>query len=151
DSRLRQGDFRGEEPRVPWLGQSIEALDKLDAALKNRLAAVRDLPYMVFHDAYQYFEAAYGLNVAGSVTVSPERRPGARGLAEIREKIVAVQARCVFSEPQFEPRLVATVIEGTGARTGVLDPLGGDLPPETESYFTLMNGLADNLVSCLQQ
>jgi len=125
-------------------------LDTLDAELKIRLAPVRDIPYLVFHDAYQYFEVAYGLNVAGSVTANPERRPGARGIAEIRQRIVKVQARCVFSEPQFEPRLVATVIEGTGARTGVLDPLGVELPAETESYFRLMNHLADNLIRGLQ-
>jgi zinc transport system substrate-binding protein len=127
-----------------------ERLGSLDARLKAKLAPVKKVPYVVFHDAYQYFETAYGLNAVGSVTIDPERRPGARRIREIREKIKELNARCVFSEPQFEPRLVATVIEGTGARTGVLDPLGARLPAGPESYFLLLNALADNLVAGLR-
>jgi len=126
-------------------------LDSLHAQLKTKLAPVQNVPYVVFHDAYQYFEVAYGLNAVGSITIDPERKPGARRIAEIREKIDKLQARCVFSEPQFEPKLVATVIEGTGARTGVLDPLGSELPAGRESYFLLLNALADNLVAGLQK
>jgi zinc transport system substrate-binding protein len=122
-------------------------LDKLDTELKTRLAPVRTTPYVVFHDAYHYFESAYGLNAVGSITIDPERAPGAKRIAEIREKIKDLQARCVFSEPQFESRLVQTVIEGTGARTGVLDPLGADLDPGENSYFVLLENLADNLIS----
>ncbi|ALC17302.1 ABC-type Zn2+ transport system, periplasmic component/surface adhesin [Desulfuromonas soudanensis] len=125
-------------------------LDTLHAELKARLAPVKSIPYIVFHDAYQYFEAAYGLSAVGSVTLSVDRKPGARRIEEIREKIRELNARCVFSEPQFEPRLVATVIEGTGARTGILDPLGAALPSGEESYFQLMNDLADNLLAGLQ-
>jgi zinc transport system substrate-binding protein len=122
-------------------------LDTLHKELKTRLTPVKAAPYVVFHDAYHYFESAYGLNAVGSITVDPERSPGAKRVSEIRSKIKALQARCVFSEPQFESRLVQTVIEGTGARTGVLDPLGTDLAPEENSYFVLMNDLADNLIS----
>jgi zinc transport system substrate-binding protein len=125
-------------------------LDTLHAGLKARLAAVRTIPYIVFHDAYPYFEAAYGLNAVGSVTLTVDRKPGARRIEAIRKKIRELNARCVFSEPQFEPRLVATVIEGTGARTGILDPLGAALPSGEECYFQLMNDLADNLLAGLQ-
>jgi zinc transport system substrate-binding protein len=124
-------------------------LDVLDAGLRQRLAAVKGVPFVVFHDAYHYLEHRYGLAAIGSITVSPENRPGARRLQEIRGKIVALGARCVFSEPQFEPRLVTTVIAGTGARTGVLDPEGAALAPGPELYFQLMNGLAESLVHCL--
>jgi zinc transport system substrate-binding protein len=127
-----------------------ERLDTLHAGLKARLAPVKNIPYIVFHDAYPYFEAAYGLNAVGSVTLSVDRKPGARRIGEIRQKIRELNARCVFSEPQFEPRLVVTVIEGTGARTGVLDPLGAALPSGEECYFQLMNDLADNLLAGLQ-
>jgi zinc transport system substrate-binding protein len=131
-------------------GAALERrLDTLDAGLRQRLAAVRGVPFVVFHDAYQYAERRYGLAAIGSITVSPENRPGARRLQEIRGKIMALGARCVFREPQFEPRLVDTVIAGTGARTGTLDPEGAALAPGPELYFQLMSGLADSLVRCL--
>lgn len=126
-----------------------ERLAALDAELAEQLAPLQDKPYIVFHDAYRYFEERYGLSPAGSVTVAPERVPGARRLSEIRERIKRASPLCVFAEPQFEPRLVATLIEGTQARRGVLDPLGAELEPGPELYFTLMRNLADNLARCL--
>ena len=129
--------------------QLSRRLTELHNKLQSRLAPVREVPYLVFHDAYQYFEAAFSLNPIGSITVNPERRPGAKRIWQMREKIKSSGAVCVFREPQFEPRLVATVVEGTGARTGVLDPLGAALPTGPESYFLLLRNLADNLVACL--
>ncbi len=126
-------------------------LTKLHAELQTKLAPVRDIPYIVFHDAYQYFETAFGLHAVGSLTIDPERKPGARRILEIRQKIKQLNARCVFSEPQFEPRLVATVIEGSNAKTGILDPLGADLPNGPNSYFILLNRLAENLIEGLRQ
>lgn len=126
-----------------------QRLDELHRQLADQLAPVRAIPYVVFHDAYQYFESAYGLNAVGSITIDPERKPGARRIAEMRDKIKALNARCVFSEPQFESRLVATIIEGTGARTATLDPLGSELEEGQESYFELMKNLADNLLAGL--
>jgi zinc transport system substrate-binding protein len=125
-------------------------LEELHRQLQAKLAPVKAVPYLVFHDAYQYFEKAYMLNAVGSLTVDPERKPGARRIRQMREKIKVLAARCVFSEPQFEPRLVATIIAGTGARTGVLDPLGAELKPGPESYFQLLNALADDLVNGLR-
>jgi zinc transport system substrate-binding protein len=125
-------------------------LDELHLQLKTKLEPVRGVPYVVFHDAYQYFETAYGLNAVGSVTIDPERKVGVKRVREIRAKIKELHARCVFSEPQFKPQLVATIIEGTGARTGVLDPLGADLPAGPESYFQLLINLADNLLRGLR-
>lgn len=127
-----------------------QRLDRLHEQLAVKLAPVKELPYIVFHDAYRYFESAYGLQAVGSVTLDPERRPGARRIGEIRAKISALGARCVFTEPQFEPRLVAAIIEGTSARTGHLDPLGADLPEGLESYFLLLNNMADNLLEGLR-
>ena len=124
-------------------------LEALDATLSAQLAAVRDRPFVVFHDAYQYLETRYGLNAVGAISVDPGRRPGAQRLTEIRHRLEELDAACVFAEPQFEPALVATVIEGTGARKGVLDPLGADLEAGPEQYFQLMNGLAASLLGCL--
>ncbi len=127
-----------------------QRLAELDRTLAAELAPVRTVPFVVFHDAYQYFEAAYGLNAVGSIMVDPERKPGVKRLLEMRQKIRQLDARCVFSEPQFEPKLVATVIEGTGARKGTLDPVGAELEPGLESYFQLLTRLAGDLLAGLR-
>ena len=124
-------------------------LAALDTELRHRLATVAGRPYVVYHDAYGHLERRYGLAAIGVVTPSPERRPGARRLSELRTRIEAADAACVFTEPQFEPRLVGTLIAGTAARTAVLDPLGGALEPGPDHYFALMRALAASLVDCL--
>ena len=133
-------------------GAALERrVDALDERLRQRLAPVQDVRFVVFHDAYHYLERRYRLAAIGSITVDPERRPSAKRLQAIRDKVLRLGARCVFSEPQFEPRLVQTVIDGTRANTGVLDPEGAALPRGPDLYFTLMNGLADALVTCLDR
>ncbi|KAA0593039.1 zinc transport system substrate-binding protein [Azospirillum lipoferum] len=129
--------------------RTLQAIDALDAELKATLAPLKDRPFVVFHDAYQYFEARYDLSAVGSITVSPDRRPSAKRLSAIRAKIAGLNAACVFAEPQFEPTLVRTVVEGTKARTGVLDPEGADLPQGEALYPTLMRNLAASLRGCL--
>lgn len=124
-------------------------IDALAAEIGALVEPVRRRPAVVFHDAYQYFEKRFGVNVVGSITVSPEVMPGAQRLSEIRDKVRELDAACVFSEPQFEPRLVAVVIEGTDARTGVLDPLGAEIPDGPDLYLTLMRNLAGSLAACL--
>ena len=124
-------------------------IDKLDHEIEDALAKVKDRPYLVFHDAYQYFESHYGLAAVGSISVSPERKPGAKRIAELRHVIEDNKAVCVFAEPQFQPTIVQTLVEGTKARSGVLDPVGGSLPPGPDAWFTLMNNLAKSLENCL--
>jgi zinc transport system substrate-binding protein len=126
-----------------------QRLDDLDRSLRDRLATVADRPYVVFHDGYQYFEHRYGVNAVGAITINPTVRPSAQRLAEIHERLEQLDAACVFAEPQFEPTLVETVIEGTSAHTGVLDPLGAALDAGPDQYFELLNSLADALVACL--
>lgn len=126
-----------------------QRIDELAVNLAQRLEPLQGQPYIVFHDAYRYFEQAFGLQAAGAIAVSPEQRPGARRLIEIRQAIRDRGARCVFSEPQFRPDIVEVVLEDTGARHGVLDPLGAELPAGKEQWFSLMQGLADSLASCL--
>jgi zinc transport system substrate-binding protein len=110
---------------------------------------LREQRYIVFHDAYHYFEEAFSLQPAGAIAVSPDRPPGARRISEIRQKIRDSGASCVFSEPQFRSAIVEVVLEDSAARHGVLDPLGSALVPGQDQWFNLMQGLADNLVSCL--
>jgi zinc transport system substrate-binding protein len=126
-----------------------QQLDELDGSLEDKLATIADRPYVVFHDAYQYFEHRYGVKAVGAIAINPTVRPSAQRLAEIHERLEQLDAACVFAEPQFEPALVDTVIEGTNAKKGVLDPLGAALDTGPDQYFQLMNDLAESLVSCL--
>lgn len=126
-----------------------ERVKRMSGSLQQKLAPVQDKPYIVFHDAYHYFEQAFGLSPAGAIAVSPERRPGARRIMNIRKTIEKRGAVCVFSEPQFRPAMVKVVMEGSPARHGVLDPLGVGLAPGKEQWFQLMQNLADNLHNCL--
>lgn len=124
----------------------IEALSKDIAA---ELAPLKGKSFVVFHDAYQYFESRFGLTAAGAITVSPDVQPSAKRISEIRSKIKALGVACVFAEPQFKSKLVATVIEGTGAKSGTLDPEGASVDPGVQAYATLLRNLAQGLRSCL--
>ena len=128
-----------------------ERLDVLTAEIESEVASVKDRGYLVFHDAYQYFETRFGVSAIGSITVSPEVVPGAERVRELQEKIRKLDAACVFSEPQFEPKLVATVIENTDARSAVLDPLGATIPKGPDLYFTLIRNMAASLTGCLKK
>lgn len=126
-----------------------DRLDALDTEIASTLAPVKNKPFIVFHDAYQYFEHRYGVRVSGSITVSPETIPGAQRVSEIHSKVADLGATCVFAEPQFEPKLVNVVLEGTSAKSGVLDPEAATLPQGPDLYFDLMRGIASSLKACL--
>lgn len=123
------------------------------AALAARLApgitALRGRPFVVFHDAYRYFEAAFGLPAAGAIATGDAAPPSAARIAAIRALVADAGAVCVFSEPQFDRGLVAAVIEGTPARAGVLDPVGIGIAPGPGLYPALIEGLAGGLIGCL--
>jgi zinc transport system substrate-binding protein len=128
---------------------TVAHLKSLAAELATQLAPVKDKPFIVFHDAYQYFERRFGLTVAGSITVSPEVMPGAQRVGELHAKLQDLDAACIFAEPQFEPAIVTTIAEGTSAKTAVLDPEGAALPEGAGLYDALLRGLATSLVDCL--
>jgi zinc transport system substrate-binding protein len=125
-------------------------LAALNIELKSQFAGLSDKPFIVFHDVTQYLEKRYGLHGLGAVTLSPERAPGARRLSEIRDKIKGAKAICVFSEPQFPPKLVETLIDGTRAKKGVLDEIGAAIPPGPDQYFAFMRMDAQSLAGCLK-
>ncbi len=127
----------------------IAMLQGLDRELAATLAPVKERPYLVFHDAYHYFEARYSLKPAGAVTVAPDRPVGARRIAELRQTVASGRALCLFREPQFPPKLIETLDQDTKAHVGVLDPLGADLEPGPDLYPRLMRNLAQSLVGCL--
>jgi len=124
-------------------------LDALTEEIQQTVAPVADKSFVVFHDAYQYFENRFGLTVAGSVTVSPEVMPGAQRVSELKARVAELGAACVFAEPQFEPTIISAITEGTGAKTGVLDPEGGLLTEGPDLYPELLRAIAASLVECL--
>lgn len=124
-------------------------LDGLITEVSEDLVPIKDQGFVVFHDAYQYFEKRFGLSAIGSVTVSPEVMPGAERISDLQTKIKELNAVCVFSEPQFESKLVTTVTEGTPAKSAVLDPLGTEIEDGPELYFTLIKNMATSFKTCL--
>ncbi|MCA2374273.1 zinc ABC transporter substrate-binding protein ZnuA [Agrobacterium genomosp. 3 str. CIP 111-78] len=129
----------------------IDDLDALDTELAETVKPVKDKPFIVFHDAYQYFEHRYGVKTAGSITVSPETLPGADRVKQMQEKVRQLGATCVFAEPQFEPKLISVITEGTAAKSATLDPEAATLEPGPDLYFKLMRGIAGSLKDCLAQ
>ncbi|NQU62566.1 MAG: zinc ABC transporter substrate-binding protein [Rhodospirillales bacterium] len=130
--------------------------EKLQARLKlleievwKILAPVAVVPYLVFHDAYRYFEKRFDLASQGAVAIDSDRPPGARRISALRRKIAANNIACVFTEPGSKPALAGTLTEGTDARIGVLDPLGSGLAPGPKLYDTLMTEMARSMVACL--
>ena len=124
-------------------------LDALIAEVNETLAPVQGRSFIVFHDAYHYFENRFDMEAAGSITINPELAPGAERLTEIQTKLKSLDAACVFSEPQFEPKVVSVAIEGSNARPGVLDPIGANLEDGPDLYFELIRNLATSMRDCL--
>ncbi|RUM51567.1 MAG: zinc ABC transporter substrate-binding protein [Marinomonas sp.] len=128
----------------------VGALETADNNVEATLAPIKDVPYFVFHEAYGYFEGHYGLNNKGAVTLSPERKPGAKTVANIRTEIEEHNVACIFSEPQFSPAIVETLIDGTDVKTAVLDPLGVSLKLSNDSYPAFLEALAGQYATCLK-
>ena len=121
-------------------------LDSVEAAVEP----VREKAFIVFHDAYQYYERRFGMNAVGAIALSDASDPGPAHIARIQAIVDAHDVTCVFAEPQFNPGLVETVARDTPARTGVLDPLGSDIATGPDFYPALINELTARLVDCLQ-
>jgi zinc transport system substrate-binding protein len=122
----------------------------LDQRLKARLAPVLGKPYFVFHEAFDYFEAAYGLKHSGVFSLASEVQPGAQHVAQMRERLQAAGPTCVFSEPPLQPRLAQTLSAGLPVTLAELDAMGGKLPVNSTAYEQLLTQLADALVGCLE-
>ncbi len=121
-------------------------LDKLTKKVKSELN--KDFKSVVFHDAYQYFEKRFGINILGAFTVNTDVMPGAEQLAEIREVIEHDKVSCIFSEPQFNPDIIKAVAKDTNVATGVIDPLGATLDPGKNLYFDLIGNMSKSFKGC---
>jgi zinc transport system substrate-binding protein len=129
--------------------RTITALDALDAELAALLAPVKGKPFITFHDAFQYFEKRFGIEASGSITVNPDAYPGAARIVELRAKVKELGATCVFAEPNFEPKIIDAVIEGSSAKVGALDPEASTLMEGPELYFQSMREIAASMKACL--
>ena len=147
DAAIRAIDaFEDELDDVPSLVERIRALDR---RIEGLLAEVLDVPYVVFHDAYQGFENHYGLRPVAAIAESSAKMPGTRRVLAIRRQLSEAGVRCVFSESRYQTRLLDALTDGLDVRHGVLDPLGGEPTPGVNGWLELMWRLATNLHSCL--
>ncbi len=128
-----------------------ERLDALDTRLKARLAGIAGKPYFVFHEAFDYFEDAYGLKHAGVFSVAAEVQPGAQHVAAMRARLQQVGKTCVFSEPPLRPRLAETLVAGLPVKLAELDALGGYTPASATGYEQVLEKLGNDLAGCLEQ
>lgn len=125
-------------------------IEALDTALAGRLAPLHDKPFVVFHDAYGYFADHYDLAVAGAIALGDAASPGAAHLKELQARMQDGAAICIFPEANHDPKLVDTMVEGTGARIGPpLDPEGSLVEPGPGLYDAVLTGLADALTACI--
>jgi zinc transport system substrate-binding protein len=132
-----------------YKANAVKAIEELDALITTtKLRINTNASYVVFHDAYQYFEKRFGIEVLGALSVNPEILPGAKQLAEIREVIQHEKVNCIFSEPQFNPSIANTIAQDTGVKSAVLDPLGARLEPGKDLYFDLIKDMASSFESC---
>lgn len=128
---------------------AVREIEQLQADLKDVLAPVTTQPYMVLHDAFQYFDRRFELTFAGAIALGDASAPSPARLTHAREDLVVQGVSCIFTEPQQSDRLVQVVMEGTDVKTGVLDPIGATLAPGPDQYSQLLQGLADSFAKCL--
>lgn len=122
-----------------------------NSEIAKQLEPVKSKGYYTFHDAYGYFEEAYGLKSLGSFTINPTVAPGAKTLNAIKKSIAQKQAQCLFAEPQFTPKVIESLSKGTSAKVGQLDPLGAKIELSREAYPQFLQSLADQFSDCLSK
>ena len=127
----------------------IQEINDKRISIAKKLDSIKDKPFIVFHDGYQYYEKEFGLNSAGSISINPEISPSPKRITEIKSKIRKSNIACVFKEPQFSSKVVQTIIKDTDAKEGILDPVGFNLEPGKDLYLKLIDNLTKSLVSCL--
>jgi zinc transport system substrate-binding protein len=132
-----------------YKANALKAIGELDELIEaTKIKINKDASYVVFHDAYQYFEQRFGIEVLGALSVNPEILPGAKQLTEIREVIEHENVKCIFSEPQFNPSIAKTIAADMDVKAAVLDPLGAELEPGKDLYFDLIGDMASSFESC---
>ena len=134
-----------------YFSNAKSARDNIDALMSevnSILDPIREKKFVVFHDAYQYFEKDFGISASGAISLGDASDPSPARLAEIRKRVVDEAVECVLAEPQYKQGLVKAVVEGTNANTAVIDPLGVKLETGPSLYENLIRNLATNLAKC---
>ena len=132
-----------------YKSNSKKALADIDKLIKSiRKDLNKDLRFVVFHDAYQYYENRFGIQVLGALTVNTDVMPGAEQLSEIREVIEHEKVNCLFSEPQFNPSIIKSIAKDTSVKIGILDPLGAELDKGKDLYFDLLKNMTSSFKGC---
>ena len=143
---LIENDAKNASKYKSNLKNAFKDIDKLTADVKADLS--KSTASIVFHDAYQYFEERFDINILGAFTVNTDVMPGAEQLSEIREIIEHDKVSCIFSEPQFNPDIINAVAKDMDIKTGILDPLGATLNPGKNLYFDLIRNMSDSFKGC---
>ena len=143
---LIENDPKNEAKYKSNLDEALKDIDKLTIDVMTELS--NSVSSIVFHDAYQYFEKRFNINILGAFTVNTDVMPGAEQLAEIREIIEHDKVACVFSEPQFNPDIIKAVAKDMNIKTGVIDPLGATLNPGKDLYFSLIKNMSASFKGC---
>ena len=137
---LIENDSKNAATYKSNLAKAISEIDKLIIDVITETNT--DLSYVVFHDAYQYYENRFNVNILGAMTVNPDVMPGAEQIHEIHEVIEHDNVNCILSEPQFNPDIIKSIAKDTSVKTGVLDPLGANLKPGKDLYFDLIRNMS---------
>ena len=137
---LIENDSKNAATYKSNLAKALAEIDKLIIDVITETNT--DLNYVVFHDAYQYYENRFNVNILGAMTVNPDVMPGAEQIHEIHEVIEHDNVSCILSEPQFNPDIIKSIAKDTSVKTGVLDPLGANLKPGKDLYFDLIRNMS---------
>ena len=148
---LKQNDPTNASAYLKNRNRMLKKLNRLDTELKRLVQPIQGVPYLVFHDGYQYFERHFNLNAIGAVAVNPEMPVNLKHLQNLTQIIAEKQVRCLFREPQHSAAILKRLAAQTNTHIGILDPIGSYSPETGKGYFDMMRNLVHNLVKCLKQ
>ena len=132
-----------------YIDNADKTILEIDNLIKNINQSInKDASFVVFHDAYQYFEKIFGVTSAGALTLNTDALPGAKQISDIQDVIKEKGVKCIFSEPQFNPKIIKTIAKDTDIKIGVFDPLGANINSDKSLYFSLIDNLSENLKDC---
>ena len=149
EAELKQADPKNAETYRVNSGELRERLTKLTKTIDSELKSLKRRPFIVFHDAYQYYENRFGLKAAGTIMLNPEVPPSVKQISTIKKRLKALGAACIFQEPQFNQRISKAVARGTGTKILSIDPLGAAIEPGPRMYNKLLENITTSFKTCL--
>ena len=149
ETELKNADPKNSEAYGVNANQLRKQLNNLTKNISSQLQPLEKRPFIVFHDAYQYYENRFGLKAGGIITLNPEVPPSVKQVSKIRKELKGVGAACIFQEPQFNQRISKAVARGTGTKVLSIDPLGAAIKPGPAMYVTLLGNITTSFKNCL--